>query len=140
MNHKKVNTYGKVDYLPNETGSHQFVEPGPAGPAGPAGEDATVLVIDSSNGNTFKNSNVSTVLTVSVFKGTTIINNLAQLQENFGNTAYLQWYWKRQGESTFREILSTDSMLSNGGFTLTLTPDKVDIKVVFQCEVKTVDN
>ena len=131
---------GRVNYLPSETGSHQFVEPGPAGPAGPAGEDATVLVIDSSNGNTFKNSNVSTVLTVSVFKGTTIINNLAQLQENFGNTAYLQWYWKRQGESTFREILSTDSMLSNGGFTLTLTPDKVDIKVVFQCEVKTVDN
>ena len=44
------------------------------------------------------------------------------------------------GDADFRELSVSDSMLSNGGFTLTLTPDKVDVKVVFQCEVKTVDN
>ena len=134
---------GRIDYLPSENGyytSDEAGQPGPQGPPGPSGEDAINLVIDSSNGNTFKNNSVSTVLTVTIFKGATIIDNILQLKEVFGNTAYLQWYWKRMGDNTFSPLSVDDSMLSNGGFTLTLTPDKVDIKVVFQCEVKTVDN
>ena len=130
---------GTIDYLPSEEGYYVSSEAGQPGPQGPAGEDAVVLTIDSSNGNTFKNSGVDTKLTVTIYKGTTIITDLTQLQQAFGNTAYLQWYWKRRGDSTFKELLSTDSMLSNDGFTLTLTPDKVDVKVVFQCEIKTVD-
>ena len=134
---------GRIDYLPSENGyytSNEAGQPGPQGPPGPSGEDAINLVIDSSNGNTFKNNSVSTVLTVTIFKGATIIDNILQLKEVFGNTAYLQWYWKRMGDNTFSPLSVDDSMLSNGGFTLTLTPDKVDIKVVFQCEIKTVDN
>ena len=44
------------------------------------------------------------------------------------------------GENDFHPISIDDSMLSNGGFNLTLTPDKVDVKVVFQCEIKTAEN
>ena len=134
---------GRIDYLPSEDGyyiSDEAGQPGPQGPQGPSGEDAVNLIIDSSNGNTFKNNSVSTVLTVTIFKGATIISDITQLKESFGNTAYLQWYWKRMGDNTFSPLSIDDSMLSNGGFTLTLTPDKVDIKVVFQCEIKTVDN
>ena len=43
-------------------------------------------------------------------------------------------------DNAFHEISVDDPMLSNAGFTLTLTPDKVDVKVVFQCEIKTVDD
>ena len=134
---------GRIDYLPSEDGyyiSDEAGQPGPPGPTGPSGEDAVVLTIDSSNGNTFKNNSVNTVLTVTIYKGTIIINNLVHLKEIFGNTAYLQWYWKRLGESDFHPISIDDSMLSNGGFNLTLTPDKVDVKVVFQCEIKTMES
>ena len=134
---------GTVEYLPNINGnyiSNEAGQPGPAGPPGPQGEDAVLLYIDSSNGNTFKNNSVSTVLTVSVFKGATVITNIQQLKDTFGNTAYIQWYWKRMNDNAFHEISVDDPMLSNAGFTLTLTPDKVDVKVVFQCEIKTVDD
>lgn len=132
---------GRVQYLPTEDGYYMSAgQPGPAGPTGPAGEDAVNLVIDSSNGNTFKNSSVNTVLSVTIYKGTIIINDIVHLKEIFGNTAYLQWYWKRMGESDFHPISIDDSMLSNGGFNLTLTPDKVDVKVVFQCEIITTEN
>ena len=132
---------GRIQYLPTEDGYYMNAgQPGPQGPEGSPGEDAVLLFIDSSNGNTFKNNSVSTTLTVSIFKGTTIITNIQQLRDVFGNTAYIQWYWKRMSDNTFHEISVDDPMLSNAGFTLTLTPDKVDIKVVFQCEIKTVDN
>lgn len=134
---------GRIDYLPSEDGyymSSEAGQPGPPGPAGQPGEDAVVLTIDSSNGNTFKNNSVNTILSVIIYKGTIVINNLVHLKEIFGNTAYLQWYWKRLGENDFHPISIDDSMLSNGGFNLTLTPDKVDVKVVFQCEIKTTEN
>ena len=131
---------GRIQYLPTEDGYYMNAgQPGPQGPPGQAGEDAVNLVIDSSNGNTFKNSSVNTVLSVTIYKGTIIINNLVHLKEIFGSTAYLQWYWKRMGESDFHPISIDDSMLSNGGFNLMLTPDKVDVKVVFQCEIKTTE-
>ena len=130
---------GRIQYLPTEDGYYMNAgQPGPQGPAGPAGEDAINLVIDSSNGNTFKNNSVNTILSVTIYKGTIIINNSLHLKEIFGNTAYLQWYWKRIGENDFHPISIDDSMLSNDGFNLTLTPDKVDVKVVFQCEIKTI--
>ena len=128
------------DYLPNEDGYYLAAgQPGPAGPAGASGEDAVVLTIDSSNGNIFKNNSVNTQLTITIYKGTTIITNITQLKQIFGNTAFIQWYWKRINDNTFYEISTDDPMLSNNGFTLTLTPDKVDTKVVFQCEIKTIE-
>ena len=99
------------------------------------GEDATVLRIDSTRGNMFKNNNVSTVLNVTIFSGPDMITTYSALTAKYGSSAYLQWYWQRIGETTFYEILSTDTRLSNNGFSLTLTPSDVDTKVTFMCKL-----
>lgn len=105
------------------------------GAKGDNGEDAVVLRIDSSRGTVFKNNQVSTVLTVTVFSGQDIIKNISALHNRFGNNAYLQWYWQKIDESDYGIIVNTDHKLSNDGFTLTLTPDEVDVKVTFRCEL-----
>lgn len=101
-----------------------------------AAEAATpVLRIDSSRGTVFKNNAVSTVLTVSIYRGGDRITDMAGLTAAFGNTAYLQWYWQRLDEDKFGVISLDDSRISNGGFVFTLTPDDVDVKVTFMCEL-----
>lgn len=102
---------------------------------GEKGEDAILLRIDSSRGNIFKNNMVSTVLTVNIIKAGETITDAQRMKVIFGETAHLQWYWKKLDDLFFHVIVSTDSMLSDSGFTLTLTPDKVDTKVTFQCEL-----
>lgn len=99
------------------------------------GEDATVLRIDSTRGLMFKNNNVSTVLNVTIYSGPDVITTYSALTARYGASAYLQWYWQRIGETTFYEILSTDTRLSNNGFSLTLTPSDVDTKVTFMCKL-----
>lgn len=99
------------------------------------GEDATVLRIDSSRGTVFKNSEVNTVLTVAIYRGNKRITDISALHEEFGPGAYLQWYWQRLGEDKFGILLSTDSKIGDSGFSLTLTPEEVDTKVVFMCEL-----
>lgn len=99
------------------------------------GEDATVLRIDSSRGNVFKNNQVSTVLTVAVYSGGDRITNITALRARYGTNAYLQWYWQRIDDSSFGVIVASDPKLSDDGFTLTLTPADVDTKVTFMCEL-----
>ena len=99
------------------------------------GEDAVLLRIDSSRGNVFKNSAVETVLTVNIIKAGETIRTAARMREVFGAGANIRWRWKKLGEDVFHIILDTDSMITDEGFTLTLTADKVDTKVTFQCEL-----
>lgn len=99
------------------------------------GVDAAVLRIDSSRGTVFKNNQVSTVLTVAIYTGGKRITRMADLREEFGDTAYLQWYWQRLDETEFGIIVASDHKLSDDGFTLTLTPEEVDTKVTFLCEL-----
>ena len=101
------------------------------------GQDAVTLRIDSSRGTVFKNSEVSTVLNVVIFKGGKTITDAAAMRSEFGSNAYLEWQWQRMGEATFGTILTTDSRLSNEGFALSLTPSDVDTKVVFKCQLVT---
>ena len=101
------------------------------------GQDAVTLRIDSSRGTVFKNSDVSTVLNVVIFKGGKTITDAASMRAEFGNTAYLEWYWQRIGEKTFGTILATDSRISDEGFSLSLSPSDVDTKVVFKCQLVT---
>ena len=101
------------------------------------GIDAAVLRIDSSRGTVFKNNQVSTVLTVAIYIGGQRITNINDLRERFGSSAHLQWYWQKLGEDTFGIIVASDHKLSNDGFTLTLTPEEVDTKVTFMCELIT---
>ena len=99
------------------------------------GEDAVLLRIDSSRGNVFKNSMVSSILTVHIIKAGETITTASRMRQVFGAGASIRWLWKKIGENDFHIILNTDSMISDEGFTLTLTPDKVDTKVTFQCEL-----
>ena len=101
------------------------------------GIDAAVLRIDSSRGTVFKNNQVSTVLTVAIYIGGQRITNINDLRARFGSSAHLQWYWQKLGEDTFGIIVASDHKLSNDGFTLTLTPEEVDTKVTFMCELIT---
>lgn len=94
-----------------------------------------VLRIDSSRGTVFKNSAVSTVLTVAVYWNGRRITDSAALRQAFGAGAYLQWRWQRMDEDRFGVIVASDSRITDDGFTFTLTPQDVDTKVTFMCEL-----
>ena len=98
-------------------------------------ETTTFLHIESSNGLCFKNSGVSTVLTVSIFSGSDRITNITDLRTKFGNGVYLQWKWKRLNDSDYGVISASDSRISENGFKFTLSPQDVDTKVTFLCEL-----
>lgn len=98
-------------------------------------EITTLLRIESSRGTVFKNNTVSTVLSVVIYHGTQRITDSAAMKSTFGDGAYLQWKWQRMNDDTYGVISASDSRIGNGGFTFTLTPDDVDIKVTFMCEL-----
>jgi hypothetical protein len=106
-----------------------------SGATGQSGEDATVLRIDSSRGTVFKNNAVSTVLSAVIYHGSQRITDQTTLQTVFGSGAYLEWSWQRMDEDRFGVISSSDSRLGENGFTFTLSPDDVDTKVTFQCNL-----
>lgn len=129
----KLTLGGVVDTFTTKT-SKTVVQ---SGKDGRDGQDAVTLRIDSSRGTVFKNSDVSTVLNVVIFKGGKTITDAAAMHAEFGSTAYLEWYWQRIGEKTFGTILATDSRISDEGFSLSLSPSDVDTKVVFKCQLVT---
>ena len=105
--------------------------------AGDKGEDATVLRIDSSRGVLFKNNYFSTVLTVTIQKGSSTITTAAAMRAEYGASAYLQWYWRKFDDEDWKVMLITDSHITDDGFTLTVTPADVDEKIVFKCDLIT---
>ena len=100
-------------------------------------EIPTVLRIESSKGTIFKKNQVSTVLSAVIYKGSKRITDISTLKLEYGDTAYLEWSWQRLNEESFGTILSTDSRISNDGFSLTLSPEDVDTKVTFMCQLIT---
>lgn len=100
-------------------------------------EITTLLRIESSRGTVFKNNAVSTVLSVVIYHGKDRITDIDKLHNVYGSSAYIQWKWQRLEEETYGIILSTDSRIENGGFSFVLTPDDVDTKVTFMCELIT---
>lgn len=98
-------------------------------------EITTLLRIESSRGTVFKNDTVATVLSVVIYHGTQRITDSATMKSVFGNGAYLQWKWQRLGDSSFGVISASDSRFGDDGFTFTLSPDDVDVKITFMCEL-----
>lgn len=98
-------------------------------------EVTTCLRIESSRGTVFKNDQVSTVLSAVIYRGSSRIIDIDTLKHECGPSAYLQWSWQRMDDSSFGTILSTDSRIGNDGFTFTLSPDDVDTKVTFMCQL-----
>ena len=93
------------------------------------------MKIDSSNGDMFKNSAVSTTLTVMVIVGDAWLDTSAKLKDYFGDQAALVWEKKGLGEMEFTEIPSTDPRLSDNGFIFTLSTADVETKAVFNCKL-----
>lgn len=98
-------------------------------------EVTTSLKITSSRGNLFKHNSINTVLSVVVYRGSQRITDITALREAMGSSAYLQWTWSRDEDNEHGTISVSDSRLSEGGFKFTITPDDVDSKVTFMCEL-----
>lgn len=100
--------------------------------------DLVTLRIDSSRGTVFKNSEVSTVLTVRCYKRGAEITTRGGLRDALGDqTARIRWYVLREGDTDWVSLADSDQMLSNDGFTLTVTPDDVTVKCTFKAEIVT---
>ena len=104
---------------------------------GDSGENAILLHIESSRGLVFKNNAVSTILSVVIYNGSQRITDSATMKEVFGSNAYLQWSWQRLNEDSYGIISSTDSRFMDNGFKFVLSPDDVDAKIDFMCELIT---
>ena len=108
---------------------------GEQGNPGVDGEDAVLLRIESSRGTVFKNDQISTVLSVVIYKGSHRITNSTEMKAVFGNGAYLQWRWLKLDDESYGIISASDPRFGNGGFTFTLSPNDVDTKVTFECKL-----
>lgn len=98
-------------------------------------EVTTFLQIESSKGTVFKNDQVSTLLTVAIYRGSDRITDMTTLRSKMGNNVYLQWKWKRLNDEEYGIISSDDKRISQDGFMFTLSPEDVDTKVTFLCEL-----
>lgn len=105
------------------------------GADGADGEDAVSLLIDSSNGLLFKNSDIATILSVTVIKGEYTITDITKLRSVFGSSAALVWQSKPMGSDTWTDIASSDPRISADGFLLTIQATDVDTKCQFRCEL-----
>ncbi|WP_203634106.1 phage tail spike protein [Lacticaseibacillus suibinensis] len=102
---------------------------------GKDGADAVVLSVSSVNGNMFKNTGISTILTVSISVGGSILDTAEKMHAVFGADAYLQWQVKNAGELEFKDVSLTDTRLSDGGFLFAVSAEDVNNKSTFKCEL-----
>lgn len=125
------NTYGNgtTGYSPSETGVCI------TGNTGAAGEDSAMIYLESSNGNVFKNNGVSTIISAIIYVGSNRITDIYDLRKIFGNDAHLQWKWQSIEDNDFTIIPDDDPRFANDGFKFVLTPDDVNSKVTFICEL-----
>lgn len=98
-------------------------------------EVTTLLRIESSRGTVFKNDQVATVLSAVIYRGSKRITDMVTLHEVMGPSAYLEWSWQRLNDDSFGVISADDERLGNDGFTFTLSPEDVDTKITFLCQL-----
>lgn len=98
-------------------------------------ETTTFLYIESSRGTVFKNDNVSTLLSVVIYRGSDRITDMKTLRSLMGPDVYLQWKWQHINDEEYGIISSDDKRIGNDGFTFLLSPGDVDTKVTFICEL-----
>lgn len=98
-------------------------------------EVTTFLQIESSKGTVFKNDQVDTLLSITIYRGLDRITDIKTLREKMGNNVYLQWKWKRLNDDDYGIISADDPRIGQNGFTFALSPQDVDTKVTFLCEL-----
>lgn len=102
-----------------------------------AAKDICSISITSTGGTVFKqNRGVSTTLIVTVFTGDGLrITTASALHDRFGPSAYLQWKWKDSPTDSFTTLVSDDSRIGAGGFTLTVSPSDISTQAIIDCEL-----
>ena len=101
-------------------------------------KDLITLRIDSSRGTVFKNNDIATILTVRCYKRGKEITTLSDLRQAlYDPTARIRWYVLRAGDTSWVSVADTSKMLSDDGFTLTISPNDVNIKCTFKAEIVT---
>lgn len=97
--------------------------------------DPITIYIHSSEGTSFKNNDISTEMSITIYHGINAIIDQPGLESDFGSGAYLEWSIRKYGDSTFTTIISTDSHLSNNGFLYTVGSDDIDTQAVFNVKL-----
>lgn len=101
-------------------------------------KDLVTLRIDSSRGTVFKNSEVSTVLTVRCYKRGAEITTREGLRDALGDqTARVRWWVLREGDTDWVALADSDPIVGRDGFEVTLTPSDVNVKCTFKAEIVT---
>lgn len=119
---KLVLNNGTESYTPSETGVCI------SGATGSDGEKAITISIYSSNGNSFRNGTASTTLTCSVFSGAENITD--ELSDAY-------FTWERKSDDEEADEVWNEESLKIGRKTLELSPDDVNGRTVFSCNVMT---
>lgn len=100
-----------------------------------ADEVTTSLYVTSSKGNVFKNTNVSTILSVTIIRGTQRITDSETLALVFGEGAFLQWRYQLNDSDDFLTLAPEDQRIAEGGFKFKISPDDIDTKGVYTCDL-----
>lgn len=110
-----------------------FTESDPVCITGAKGSDAITLNVLSSNGHMFKNTSVSTTLTVEILFGGVRITSSKDMYLYFGGGARILWQQKKRGEIQYSDIDQNDPRLSDNGFVFTLTTNDLKLETVYNC-------
>lgn len=102
---------------------------------GSKGDDAVTVLMDSSNGDSFKNDGIATILTITVIVAGEILDTSEKLKNYFGQNAHLIWKCKMMGETDFKEIPESDPRFSDEGFIFAINPHDVEKKAVIDCSL-----
>lgn len=97
------------------------------------GQDAILLNISSSNGTSFKNNDIATALTVTIFVGDRKIDSSQAMYDEFGKDAKIIWSQKQMGEDGWTELEQNDKRISDNGFIFTITSNDINTKCTFTC-------
>lgn len=100
-----------------------------------ADEVTTSLYVTSSKGNVFKNTNVSTILSVTIVRGTQRITDSETLVSVFGKGAFLQWKYQLNDSDDYLTLAPEDPRIMEGGFKFKISPDDIDTKGVYACDL-----
>lgn len=100
-----------------------------------ADEVTTSLYVTSSKGNVFKNTNVSTILSVTIVRGTQRITDSKTLALVFGEGAFLQWRYQLNDSDDYLTLAPEDQRIAEGGFKFKISPDDIDTKGVYACDL-----
>lgn len=100
-----------------------------------ADEVTTLLYIASSQGNVFKNTNVSTVFSITIFRGTQRITDSQTMKAEFGDGAYLQWKYQTKDSDEYLMVPPEDERILEDGFKFKVSPNDIDTKGIYTCDL-----